>query len=204
MSSFDQKAATWDENPERVERADAFANIIRKEIDLSKVEMALEYGSGTGLLSFSLGNELKDITLMDESREMTRVTNNKCEELDIRHFHPVRYDLLTDELPEHKFDLIYSVMTMHHVDDTDAILKKFNEVLTPNGHLVLIDLVTEDGSFHNFEFDGHLGFDVGYLKNKIMANGFEYVSYQIAYTITAERAGESREYPLFLVIAKKK
>lgn len=203
MSVFDEKAATWDENPERTERSKIFAEIIRNKVDLSKVEKALEYGSGTGLLSFSLANDLQDITLMDESREMTKVTNNKCERLDIRHFHPIRYDLLTDELPEHKFDLIYTAMTMHHVDDTNAILKKFNEVSNPGGHIVLIDLVTEDGSFHNFEFDGHLGFDQDELESKLENNGFEPVSYQIGYTTKAERGGEMREYPLFVSIAKK-
>ena len=204
MSEFDKKAATWDEDPTKAERASLFAEIIRNNIDLSKVEMALEYGSGTGLLSFSLGHELHDITLMDESNEMTKVTNDKCEKLDIRHFHPVRYDLLIDELPEHKFELIYTAMTMHHVDDTNAILKKFHEILNPGGHIVLIDLEREDGSFHNFEFDGHLGFDKVELEEKLEGNGFEPLSYQIGYTIKAERAGEIREYPVFVLIAKKK
>lgn len=204
MSEFDEKAATWDENPERAERAAIFAEIIRNNIDLSKVEMALEYGSGTGLLSFSLRDDLQDITLMDESSEMVKVTNEKCERRDIRHFHPIRYDLLTDELPEHKFELIYTLMTMHHVDDTNAILKKFHTIMNPNGSLVMIDLVTEDGSFHNFEFNGHLGFDQVELEAKLENNGFEPVSYQIGYTIKAERGGEMRDYPLFVMIAKKK
>ena len=203
MSEFDEKAATWDKDPTKVERAKIFAEIIRNKIDLSKVEMALEYGSGTGLLSFSLAHDLHDITLMDESVEMTKVTNDKCERLDIRHFHPIKYDLMEDELPEHKFELIYTAMTMHHVDDTNGILKKFNEILNPGGHIVLIDLEEEDGSFHNFEFHGHLGFDKDTLEAKIEANGFEPISYQIGYTITAERNGEMREYPVFVLVAKK-
>lgn len=203
MSEFDEKAATWDKDPIKVERAKIFAEIIRNKIDLSKVEMALEYGSGTGLLSFSLAHDLHDITLMDDSLEMTKVTNDKCERLDIRHFHPIKYNLIEDEPPEHKFELIYTAMTMHHVDYTNAILNKFNEVLNPGGYIVLIDLVAEDGSFHNFEFDGHLGFDKDELEEKIIANGFEPISYQIAYTINAERNGVMREYPLFLLVAKK-
>ena len=204
MSEFDEKAATWDENPERAERAAIFAEIIRNNVDLSKVEMSLEYGSGTGLLSFSLRDDLHDITLMDESLEMVKVTNEKCEKRDIRHFHPIQYDLLTDELPEHKFDLVYTLMTMHHVDDTNAILDKFNTIMNPNGSLVIIDLVTEDGSFHNFEFNGHLGFERNELEDKLEKKGFEPVSYQIGYTIQAERGGEMRDYPLFVMIAKRK
>ncbi len=204
MSEFDEKAATWDEDPTKAERAKLFAEIIRNKIDLSKVEMALEYGSGTGLLSFSLGHDLHDITLMDESTEMTKVTNDKCENLDIRHFHPVQYDLLIDELPEHKFELIYTAMTLHHIKDTNAILKKFHDILNPNGYVVLIDLATEDGSFHDFEFNGHLGFDKDELEEKLVANDFEPMSYEIGYTVKAERNGEMREYPIFVLVAKRK
>ena len=204
MSEFDEKAATWDKDQTKVERAKIFAEIIRNKIDLSKVEMALEYGSGTGLLSFSLAHDFHDITLMDESSEMTKVTNDKCERLDIRHFHPIKYDLMVDELPEHKFELLYTAMTLHHVHDTNAILQKFNQILNPGGHIVLIDLVTEDGSFHKYEFNGHLGFDKDELEDKITKNGFTLVSYQIGYTISAERNGEMREYPVFVLIAKNK
>ena len=58
-------------------------------------------------------------------------------------------------------------------------------------------------NFHNFEFDGHLGFDKDELDAKIEANGFELINYQIGYTINAERNGEMRDYPVFVLIAKK-
>ena len=45
MSEFDEKAATWDKDQTKIERAKIFAEIIRNKIDLSTVEMALEYGS---------------------------------------------------------------------------------------------------------------------------------------------------------------
>lgn len=203
MCEFDDKAATWDADPSRVERANFFAEYIRNHIDLSKVEMAMEYGCGTGLLSFSLQYDLHDITLMDESLPMVEVVNDKCEMLDIRHFHPVQYNLEKDEKPEHHFDLIYSMMTLHHIDDTQRILNLFSDISNPKAYIVLIDLVKEDGSFHNHEFEGHLGFEQNELEEMVEKSGLEVVSYHEEYSITKERDGEEKEYPLFALIARK-
>ncbi len=203
MSEFDEKAATWDKNPERLERAKLFAEEMRNNIDLDRVEMAMEYGCGTGLLSFALRDDLEDVTLMDESAAMIQATNDKCERRDIRHFHPIQYNLLEEELPEQRFDLIFTMMTMHHVKDTNKILGIFQKMLNPKGSLVLIDLETEDGSFHDFDFDGHLGFDQEELEEKIENAGLEVLSYHVPDAIEAERNGEMNEYPVFILIARK-
>jgi len=52
---FDEKAATWDDNPEHAHRARAIAEEIDKEIPFDSTFTAMEYGCGTGLLSFQNG-----------------------------------------------------------------------------------------------------------------------------------------------------
>ena len=58
MNEFDQKAAQWDAKPVRVERARAVAAGIKAALPLSPHVTALEYGCGTGLLSFALQSDL--------------------------------------------------------------------------------------------------------------------------------------------------
>lgn len=203
MKEFDSKAATWDENPERIIRAHEVANAIQSELDFSQIRTALEYGCGTGLLSFALKDEFEEVTLMDESAWMIQEVDQKCEQAGIIHFHPVKYNLLEDERPHFKVDLIYSLMTLHHIDDVDKILKSFQAMLNPSGYLVLIDLETEDGSFHNHEFDGHLGFDRDELEHQMKEAGFTQIHYRVCHTIKKERAGEIKEYPLFMMIGRK-
>ena len=67
MTHFDEKAATWDDDPDHLERARIIAKRLTKAIEKSTVKSALEYGSGTGQLSFELKNEFPKIMLMDES-----------------------------------------------------------------------------------------------------------------------------------------
>ena len=70
---FDERAATWDDDPVKKERAAAVAAGIRAMVALSPDMRALEYGCGTGLLSFELRHELGSITLADRSEGMLAV-----------------------------------------------------------------------------------------------------------------------------------
>lgn len=203
MQEFDSKATSWDENPERIQRANEIAKAIHSELDLSQIRTALEYGCGTGLLSFALKDEFEEVTLMDESALMIQEVDQKCEQEGIIHFHPVKYNLLEDERPHFKVDLIYSLMTLHHIDDVNSILESFQSLLNPSGYLVLVDLVTEDGSFHNHEFDGHWGFDKEVLASQLHKAGFILTGYKICYTIRKEREGVVNKYPLFMMIGQK-
>ena len=57
MTNFDERAKDWDSDPKKVERARAVAEAIRKAIPLTANMSALEYGCGTGLLSFALQSD---------------------------------------------------------------------------------------------------------------------------------------------------
>ena len=61
----------------------------------------------------------------------------------------------------------------------------------------------EDGSFHEGEFHGHHGFERSSLEAKLISTGFKIMSYEVCYTLTRETEEGTREYPLFLLIAKK-
>lgn len=203
MSEFDQKAATWDENPERVKRAEVIAKRIASNLDLSKVKAALEYGSGTGLLSFALRDKIPHITLMDESAEMIKVALVKKDKLEAFNIDPIQYNLQKQPLPNIRFDLIYLLLTLHHIEDVGSILKKFNELLTENGHLVIIDLDKEDGSFHDGEFHGHKGFERDNLEALLRASGFQPQSYNVCYKLEKETEEGLKKYPLFLLVSEK-
>jgi ubiquinone/menaquinone biosynthesis C-methylase UbiE len=202
MKEFDEMAATWDEDPRRVKRAVSIAQSMKAALDMSQFQHALEYGSGTGLLSFALKDELKKIILMDESAEMTKVAQEKCKAVGVEHFHPIQMDLMTDEYQSSAFDFIFILLTLHHIDDTDGILSRFRDIMLPGGVLALIDLETEDGSFHDREFHGHLGFDRTELEGRLAAAGFEPFHYEVVYEIEKGEDADKKVYPLFMMLAR--
>ena len=205
MTNFDERAKDWDSDPKKVERARAVADEIRKTIPLSREMNALEYGCGTGLLSFALQEDLGHITLVDTSQGMLDVLAEKISAAGAVNMHPVRLDLSVDTLPPQKYHITYSLMTMHHVHDTKDILNKFRILLEQGGYLLIADLDKEDGSFHtDSTTDVHKGFARNELQKLVEAAGFEDVKFTTAYTITKKVENEEKSFPVFLMSALRK
>ena len=204
MSNFDDKAASWDDNPDHFNRAVKLAEYLKDQVDLTKINKAMEYGSGTGLLSFALKDVLPTITLMDSSDEMTKEANRKVEEQKIANLKPLRYDIMTQKLPDDRYDLIYILQTLHHIEETQLYLEKSTQLLNSGGFFVAIDLVKEDGSFHEDDFHGHKGFVHEELESKMKMAGLEPIHYGICHTIIKEmNNGSTKEYPLFMMVGRK-
>lgn len=204
MSEFDKKAAEWDADAKHVERSKAVAAAIKETIILSDEYEALEYGAGTGLLSFELKDYVKSITLMDSSQEMIRVLSEKIERSGVTNMKPLFFDLEKNSYDETKFDFVYSLMVMHHISDVKGIISKFFNLIKENGILAIVDLYKEDGSFHDSTFTGHKGFDPLELEETLRAFGFASVRHKKCYTINrTDESGQVREYPVFLMVAEK-
>jgi ubiquinone/menaquinone biosynthesis C-methylase UbiE len=154
MNDFDARAATWDDDSTKVERAQAVADAIVRSVPLASTMRAMEYGAGTGLLSFLLRPRLGQITLADVSDGMLAVAAAKIAAAKDTTMRTVKLDLVVDPVPAERYDIIYSLMTLHHIPDTDAILRRFHGALAATGLLCIADLDTEDGSFHGTGFEG--------------------------------------------------
>jgi len=205
MTNFDERAKDWDADPDKVERARAVAEAIRRAIPLSTEMSVLEYGCGTGLLSFALQSELGRITLADTSPGMLEVLKAKIASAGVTNMHPVRLDLTSDPLPAERYDLTYSLMTLHHIQDIRDMIVKFRELLVPNGYLLVADLDKEDGSFHtDGSTDVHLGFERRELQKIVGESGFGKVKFSTAYAIKKKIGDEEKTFPVFLMTAQKR
>jgi ubiquinone/menaquinone biosynthesis C-methylase UbiE len=204
MTNFDERAKDWDSDPKKVKRAYAVAEAIRSAIPLTIDMSALEYGSGTGLLSFALQSDLGQITLADTSQGMLDVLKEKLTAAGVTNMHPARLDLSTDPLPAGHFDLTYSLMTLHHIEDAKGILKKFNALLNPSGVLCIADLDKEDGTFHtDGSTDVHKGFERAELQKWVEEAGFVEVKFSTAFEIEKKIGDAEKVFPVFLLTARK-
>ncbi|MBE2295345.1 MAG: class I SAM-dependent methyltransferase [Phycisphaerales bacterium] len=200
---FDTRAKQWDNDPIKWERAAAVAAAIRNRVQLSPDLRAMEYGCGTGLLSFALCRELGAITLADSSTGMLAVLQEKITASGMNHLQPLHLDLAVDPLPTERYDLIYTLMTLHHVSDVERILRDFHALLRPKGALCIADLDQEDGSFHGASFDGHPGFEREALREQLVRAGFDSVHFETCYLMRKPQGDRIREYPIFLAVATR-
>jgi len=205
MNEFDIKATEWDKNRMHSERAEAVAAAITREIPLTRSMTAMEFGAGTGLLSFILREHLGNITLVDNSEGMVKVLRDKPLKSEIPGMKVVKADLEQEDYTDETFDLIYSLMVLHHVNDVEKILGKFSAMLRPGGYLAIADLYSEDGSFHGHGFTGHRGFDPGVMAASLEKHGFENVKHSKAFSIEKITSpDEKKQFGVFLITAGKK
>jgi len=195
---FDTRAESWDD-ANKVARAAAVAAAIRRAVPLARSMQALEYGAGTGLLSFALREAIGPITMADVSEGMRAVAARKIAAANASELRVVDLDLMRDPVPAERYDLIFSMMTLHHVPDVPRVLAAFHEMLHAGGWLCIADLDAEDGSFHGPDVDVHHGFERGALKAALAAAGFTAID--IGDCCSVEHG--TRRYSVFLACCGK-
>lgn len=198
--SFDERAATWDDDPAKVERARVIAATIKATLGLDGSQRLLEYGAGTGLVTEALRDAVGPVTMADTSVGMREVMERKVAAGVIPKARIWDFDLAADtDVPDEKFDLVVTALVMHHIADIGRALANFAKLLEPGGHLCVIDLDHEDGSFHGEGFEGHHGFVRSDFAAELTKAGFTDVSFKTCHHVIRH----DQPYPLFLATATR-
>ena len=198
VDHFAHKSKSWDMNSKRVQNAKGIAEIIVKNIKLDKSMELMDFGAGTGLLSYFVAPFVKKIVAVDNSPSMLVEFENKCDEFSCE-TEVIEKDLSTETL-DRNFDGIISSMTIHHLEDTAALLSKLYGMLNDGGFVAIADLDSEDGSFHSDNTGVfHYGFDREALEVLAKEAGFKEVKFDLASTINKPH----REFTVFLMTAVK-
>jgi len=201
---FNAEAMNWDTD-KRVQRAQIIAMEIKRSIQSKEKCKALEFGCGTGLISFNLLDQFEHITLIDTSEGMIDKLNQKISDLDINNMTAVCKDINMDPLPSDKFDVIYTSMALHHISDIRSTLQNLYDLLNAKGGLCIVELNEDDGKFHRTEtdFDGHNGFDQTQLRELLQQIGFNHIVSNTFYKDTKLVDDEKVDYSLFLMTGSK-
>lgn len=205
---FNREALQWDENPQRRALALVVAQAIVAATKPGRTMSALEFGCGTGLVSLEIAPLVKRLLALDTSREMLAVLQEKIRTSGNTNIETACIDLSSPSeavVEEKSFDLIYSSMTLHHIDNTAEFLKRISTFLCPGALVALADLELEDGLFHDDPLENvHHGFDRAELAAQLKEAGLRVISFETIYTFDKiNRSGVSASYPVFLVTAEK-
>jgi ubiquinone/menaquinone biosynthesis C-methylase UbiE len=105
-------------------------------------EYALEIGCGTGAFARLLAKRCQRVVALDLSAEMIRVARSRSTQFDNLEFQLA--DAMTWNFPQSQFDFICSIATLHHLGQSE-LLVKVKDALKPGGVLVVLDLVESNG-----------------------------------------------------------
>jgi len=195
---FAEKSKKWDMNSKRVKNAQGISGMIVKNIKLHKKMELMDFGAGTGLLSYFVAPYVGKIVAVDNSPSMLHEFKSKCTAFACE-TEVVEKDL-TEGAMEREFDGIVSSMTIHHVEDISALFGIFHKMLKENGFIAIADLDQEDGSFHSDNTGVyHYGFDRRVLEAAARSAGFADIRFETASTIKKPH----RDFTVFLMTARK-
>lgn len=205
IDRFNEIAASWDENAGRVGTASGVARSMLAALELSGDERALEFGCGTGLVTALMAGSVQHVTAADSAPGMLEVLDRKRKELGLDNVQTLQADV-SAETPPGSYDLIFSSMTLHHIQDVAALFRRLAGLLAPGGRVALADLDAEDGSFHGADKPGiaHHGFKRSAVEQWLRDAGLEDIRISTAHTVHKEVAdGQERDFPIFLAVARK-
>lgn len=201
---FDDAALNWDTDS-RIKRAKFLSLKVSEELYNTSDLSALDFGCGTGLLSFYLSDTFKEITCSDLSDKMLQVLNEKILLSKADNINTVNVNDLYDSRYENKFDVIFSSMVFHHIIDIKLEISRLCKLLKENGSLIMIDLDSVDKQFHSDcpDFDGHNGFNRREIDNVFESCGLKDISIKTVYSGQKIIGNYYIDYSLFLAKGTK-
>jgi len=198
---FDEAAAIWDNEKYRTERAEAIAKKITSMVPLTKSMKALEFGSGTGLLGFNMIERVGELTFGDTSQGMLDQVEKK---IAAHQYGNAKTVNLASSSITSKYDLIFTSMVLHHIEDYEDTIVNLVRSLTPSGYLCLCDLDKENGSFHRNEIVPHNGFERASVETLLQDSGMQIVGSSTAFVNVKIIDNAKVDFPVFLIVATKK
>ncbi|HZJ94346.1 MAG TPA: class I SAM-dependent methyltransferase [Thiopseudomonas sp.] len=162
-------------------------------LTLDKNQHWLDFGAGTGALSVPLADQVGQVTALDTSAAMlAKLADKKVPNISI-----LKHDIFCGL--KQSYSGVISSMALHHVADIPELLRCLHQCLKKGGQLALVDLYSEDGSFHGDNAGKgveHLGFDPQQLLELAAQAGFKALSYREIFWL---KHRNGRDYPLFLL-----
>ena len=196
---FANKSKSWDMSSRRVKNAQGIAQKIIDNIELKSNMTVMDFGAGTGLLSYFIAPHIKKIVAVDNSPSMLEMFKEKAVEFDSE-TEVIELDLSSSIL-KRKFDGIISSMTIHHLENIEEMFKKMYDMLEDDGFIAIADLESEDGSFHSDNTGVfHFGFEKEKLEEFASSVGFKSIGFELASKIEKPYG----TFNVFLMTAYKK
>lgn len=198
IDTFVTKAANWD-SPDKVKMTQKFVAELLLQVQPMSSWKAFEIGTGTGLVGLQIEHLVDELVLEDTSESMLAVLKQKLNA-------DSKIELLHGEIFDYKqqdLDFILSCMAFHHITDIEKTLQHLASITKPGALIAIGDLVSEDGSFHNFEPIPHKGFDTVLLSDQFRKAGFDVKLVKMYHVISRTIESVTTNYEQFILIAER-
>jgi ubiquinone/menaquinone biosynthesis C-methylase UbiE len=183
---FDNVQANLFEKIYSVEKA---ASLFEK-----KMKTIIDVGCGTGRNLSVLAKYATKIIGIDASPKMIQLSDHIAKKSKLTYELKIG-DVNAIPAADGSVDGIFANMVLHHISDPAGSLKEFSRVLSKEGRLLLIDLLSHnDDSMREKYADLWLGFNLEEIERWLVKNGF---------TVITKRTETGEGLGVFIVLAEK-
>jgi len=201
MGRFDDLAKAWDSKPERVAGAMVFVDKVKEHLkcDIKNFKV-LDYGCGSGLVSFGFAGDVSFVEGLDYSFGMIEVYNEKAKQIGMDNIFGNIHDINKEDLSVNQYDIVVTNMTMHHINNIEDFIFKLAHSLKVGGKLFIADLYKEDGTFHSDNTDVvHFGFSEEEIYQAFLNVGLFNITIEKLHSIDKP----DTSYDVFIAIGEK-
>lgn len=155
QSQFNQIARNYD-NSERIKLANTIASELNLLFKKGKYDTLLDYGGGTGLVTFDIEHHFNHITVLDASPKMVEICNTKIKTLNKTNIAAIEGDLLvSNNIVLHQtYDVILLSLVLLHSGNYMALLRQLVTQLNSNGLLIIVDFDKNEYVNHPSIYNG--------------------------------------------------
>ncbi len=151
--SIDKKAEKfWDRMAKQFEKRSGRT----EEPDFKRIkgflrvsDSVLDCGCATGVITCALAGDVKEILGLDISSAMIEVARKRADEMEIENIDFLKGTIDDETLKPRSFDVIIAFNILHFYMDTDRVFLRFNELLKPEGRVIISTSCIGERSFAN-------------------------------------------------------
>lgn len=194
---FEMIADLYD-TTERIQIAKVSSEAIRECLVDTKNKTAIDFGCGTGLVGVNLLNDFQSILFLDTSQKMINKIRKKISYYNIQNADTLCFDFEKDSLLDLKTDYIFMAQVLLHIKDFKSVLIKLHDVLSPGGHLLIVDFNKNDKIVSDMV---HNGFEQEKLKDIMLDIGYRNIQSKTFYNGSKMFMGQDAS--LFILNSQK-
>lgn len=155
QSQFNQIARNYD-NSERIKLDKTISSELNLLFNKGTYDSLLDYGGGTGLVTFDIEHHFNYITVLDASPKMVEICNTKIKTLNKTNIAAIEGDLLvSNNIVLHQtYDVILLSLVLLHSGNYMALLQQLVTQLNSNGLLIIVDFDKNENVNHPNIYNG--------------------------------------------------
>jgi len=105
---------------------------------LKQDDMILDYGCGTGLTTFQMAADVKQIEAIDISTNMIKVAREKQQKLSIENINFSSKDLFDSSFQPASFDVVCAFNILYFIHDSQEVFEHIYKLLKPEGIFISV------------------------------------------------------------------